>query len=84
MLAARSPTASRRFHRARAVDAHYPQKAVETPAATGAFKLRKRVLDKANSRIMASSASTQAGSKRWTYFHSALQLAIQRSAHKWT
>ncbi|OBZ66948.1 hypothetical protein A0H81_13080 [Grifola frondosa] len=24
------------------------------------------------------------GSKRWTYFHSALQLAIQRSAHKWT
>ncbi|KAJ8482617.1 hypothetical protein ONZ51_g5237 [Trametes cubensis] len=33
---------------------------------------------------MASSASTQAGSKRWTYFHSALQLAIQRSAHKWT
>ncbi|KAI0774776.1 hypothetical protein BD413DRAFT_536292 [Trametes elegans] len=33
---------------------------------------------------MASSASTQPGSKRWTYFHSALQLAIQRSAHKWT
>nr|VWO97915.1 N/A [Ganoderma boninense] len=33
---------------------------------------------------MAASASTQAGSKRWTYFHSALQLAIQRSAHKWT
>ncbi|KAL7280713.1 hypothetical protein PYCCODRAFT_1406138 [Trametes coccinea BRFM310] len=33
---------------------------------------------------MASSASTQAGSKRWAYFHSALQLAIQRSAHKWT
>ncbi|KAI0630834.1 hypothetical protein C8Q77DRAFT_1135434 [Trametes polyzona] len=33
---------------------------------------------------MASNASTQAGSKRWTYFHSALQLAIQRSAHKWT
>ncbi|KAI9064005.1 hypothetical protein FKP32DRAFT_1625649, partial [Trametes sanguinea] len=33
---------------------------------------------------MASSASTQAGSKRWVYFHSALQLAIQRSAHKWT
>ncbi|KAI1788172.1 hypothetical protein LXA43DRAFT_1026565 [Ganoderma leucocontextum] len=33
---------------------------------------------------MASSASAQAGSKRWTYFHSALQLAIQRSAHKWT
>jgi len=24
------------------------------------------------------------GSKRWTYFHSALQLAIQRAAHKWT
>ncbi|KAH9857318.1 hypothetical protein C2E23DRAFT_807505 [Lenzites betulinus] len=33
---------------------------------------------------MASNASTQAGSKRWTYFHSALQLAVQRSAHKWT
>ncbi|RDX43836.1 hypothetical protein K466DRAFT_520096 [Polyporus arcularius HHB13444] len=33
---------------------------------------------------MATNASTQAGSKRWTYFHSALQLAIQRSAHKWT
>ncbi|EJF59328.1 hypothetical protein BD309DRAFT_897138 [Dichomitus squalens] len=33
---------------------------------------------------MASSASTQPGSKRWSYFHSALQLAIQRSAHKWT
>ncbi|KAH9926299.1 uncharacterized protein BXZ73DRAFT_102980 [Epithele typhae] len=33
---------------------------------------------------MATSASTQAGSTRWTHFHSALQLAIQRSAHKWT
>ncbi|KAI0694654.1 hypothetical protein C8T65DRAFT_51552 [Cerioporus squamosus] len=33
---------------------------------------------------MATNASTQAGSKRWTYFHSALQLAVQRSAHKWT
>ncbi|KAI0676032.1 hypothetical protein C8Q78DRAFT_1161386 [Trametes maxima] len=33
---------------------------------------------------MAANASTQAGSKRWTYFHSALQHAIQRSAHKWT
>ncbi|KAI0794209.1 hypothetical protein C8Q74DRAFT_1247337 [Fomes fomentarius] len=33
---------------------------------------------------MSSTASTQAGSKRWTYFHSALQLAIQRAAHKWT
>ncbi|KAI0704083.1 hypothetical protein C8Q76DRAFT_753601 [Earliella scabrosa] len=33
---------------------------------------------------MASTASTQPGSKRWTYFHSALQLAIQRAAHKWT
>ncbi|KAI0741727.1 hypothetical protein C8Q80DRAFT_1195822 [Daedaleopsis nitida] len=33
---------------------------------------------------MATTASTQAGSKRWTYFHSALQHAIQRSAHKWT
>ncbi|KAI0917965.1 hypothetical protein AcV5_002760 [Taiwanofungus camphoratus] len=31
-----------------------------------------------------STASTQPASKRWTYFHSALQLAIQRSAHKWT
>ncbi|TEB33130.1 hypothetical protein FA13DRAFT_1754234 [Coprinellus micaceus] len=24
------------------------------------------------------------GSRRWTHFHSALQLAVQRSAHKWT
>ncbi|KAJ8473593.1 hypothetical protein ONZ45_g16235 [Pleurotus djamor] len=24
------------------------------------------------------------GSRRWTHFHSALQLALQRSAHKWT
>ncbi|GJE93303.1 hypothetical protein PsYK624_094620 [Phanerochaete sordida] len=29
-------------------------------------------------------ASTVSGSKRWTHFHSALQHAIQRSAHKWT
>lgn len=29
-------------------------------------------------------AATVSASKRWTYFHSALQLAIQRSAHKWT
>ncbi|KIM83167.1 hypothetical protein PILCRDRAFT_819948 [Piloderma croceum F 1598] len=29
-------------------------------------------------------ASNQSGSKRWTHFHSALQLAIQRAAHKWT
>ncbi|KDR80566.1 hypothetical protein GALMADRAFT_240879 [Galerina marginata CBS 339.88] len=28
--------------------------------------------------------SNQSGSRRWTHFHSALQLAIQRSAHKWT
>ncbi|KAF8159627.1 hypothetical protein B0H34DRAFT_796855 [Crassisporium funariophilum] len=28
--------------------------------------------------------SSQSGSRRWTHFHSALQLAIQRSAHKWT
>ncbi|EPT01287.1 hypothetical protein FOMPIDRAFT_1023371 [Fomitopsis schrenkii] len=26
----------------------------------------------------------QPPSKRWSYFHSALQLAIQRAAHKWT
>ncbi|KAG2011697.1 hypothetical protein CC2G_011785 [Coprinopsis cinerea AmutBmut pab1-1] len=26
----------------------------------------------------------QAGSRRWTHFHSALQLAVQRSARKWT
>ncbi|PFH51923.1 hypothetical protein AMATHDRAFT_141374 [Amanita thiersii Skay4041] len=26
----------------------------------------------------------QSGSRRWTHFHSALQLAVQRSAHKWT
>ncbi|KAL0955124.1 hypothetical protein HGRIS_004037 [Hohenbuehelia grisea] len=26
----------------------------------------------------------QSSSRRWTHFHSALQLAIQRSAHKWT
>jgi hypothetical protein len=29
------------------------------------------------------SNGTASGSKRWTYFYSALQLAIQRSAHKW-
>jgi len=29
-------------------------------------------------------SSTTSGSKRWTHFHSALQLAIQRSTHKWT
>ncbi|PSR74069.1 hypothetical protein PHLCEN_2v10141 [Hermanssonia centrifuga] len=29
-------------------------------------------------------AATTSGSKRWTHYHSALQLAIQRSAHKWT
>jgi len=28
--------------------------------------------------------SNQSGSRRWTHFRSALQLAIQRSAHKWT
>ncbi|KAJ3479161.1 hypothetical protein NLI96_g9252 [Meripilus lineatus] len=28
--------------------------------------------------------SINSGSKRWTHFHSALQLAIQRSTHKWT
>jgi len=28
--------------------------------------------------------SNQSGSRRWTHFHSALQLAVQRSAHKWT
>ncbi|KAH9942029.1 hypothetical protein B0H21DRAFT_869144 [Amylocystis lapponica] len=33
---------------------------------------------------MASSASTQPPSKRWTYFQDAIQLAIYRSAHKWT
>lgn len=27
---------------------------------------------------------TQPDSKRWTHFHSALQLAINRAAHKWT
>ncbi|TFK18974.1 hypothetical protein FA15DRAFT_674851 [Coprinopsis marcescibilis] len=26
----------------------------------------------------------QSGSRRWTHFHSALQLAVQRSARKWT
>ncbi|KIL69439.1 hypothetical protein M378DRAFT_21594 [Amanita muscaria Koide BX008] len=26
----------------------------------------------------------QSGSRRWIHFHSALQLAVQRSAHKWT
>ncbi|KAH9928799.1 hypothetical protein B0H21DRAFT_700275 [Amylocystis lapponica] len=30
------------------------------------------------------SSSTQLPSKRWTYFQDALQLAIHRSAHKWT
>ncbi|CCM06133.1 uncharacterized protein FIBRA_08383 [Fibroporia radiculosa] len=29
-------------------------------------------------------ATAQPASKRWSYFHSALQLAIQRSSHKWT
>ncbi|KZT07379.1 uncharacterized protein LAESUDRAFT_108540 [Laetiporus sulphureus 93-53] len=29
-------------------------------------------------------SSSQQPSKRWAHFHSALQLAIQRSAHKWT
>ncbi|CAL1715548.1 unnamed protein product [Somion occarium] len=29
-------------------------------------------------------SSVNSGSKRWTHFHSALQLAIQRSTHKWT
>ncbi|KIM44521.1 hypothetical protein M413DRAFT_442489 [Hebeloma cylindrosporum] len=28
--------------------------------------------------------NNQNGSRRWTHFHSALQLAIQRSSHKWT
>ncbi|KAH9479484.1 hypothetical protein JR316_0008078 [Psilocybe cubensis] len=28
--------------------------------------------------------SSQSGSRRWTHFHSALILAVQRSAHKWT
>ncbi|KAH7913825.1 hypothetical protein BJ138DRAFT_536290 [Hygrophoropsis aurantiaca] len=29
-------------------------------------------------------STTTPDSKRWTHFHSALQLAIQRAAHKWT
>ncbi|KAH9829995.1 uncharacterized protein C8Q71DRAFT_385636 [Rhodofomes roseus] len=29
-------------------------------------------------------SQSQPASKRWSYFHSALQLAIQRAAHKWT
>ncbi|THH13750.1 hypothetical protein EW146_g6502 [Bondarzewia mesenterica] len=33
---------------------------------------------------MASNASVPGPSKRWTHFYAALQLAIQRSAHKWT
>lgn len=28
--------------------------------------------------------TTTTDSKRWTHFHSALQLAINRAAHKWT
>ncbi|KAJ7224258.1 hypothetical protein GGX14DRAFT_424863 [Mycena pura] len=28
--------------------------------------------------------SFRGGSRRWNYFHSALELAIQQSAHKWT
>ncbi|KAF7969694.1 hypothetical protein HWV62_22409 [Athelia sp. TMB] len=31
-----------------------------------------------------STATYNTGSKRWTHFHSALQLAIQRAANKWT
>ncbi|KAJ6581456.1 hypothetical protein B0H19DRAFT_1251675 [Mycena capillaripes] len=30
-----------------------------------------------------STRSHSAGSRRWNYFHSALELAVQRSAHKW-
>ncbi|KAJ7601137.1 hypothetical protein C8J56DRAFT_1157363 [Mycena floridula] len=33
---------------------------------------------------MFNSQAGQTGSRRWTYFSSALQLAVQRSAHKWT
>jgi hypothetical protein len=35
------------------------------------------------STFVMESNGTASGSKRWTYFYSALQLAIQRSAHKW-
>ena len=34
-------------------------------------------------RCTMESNAAASGSKRWTYFYSALQLAIQRSAHKW-
>ncbi|KAF8216454.1 Nnf1-domain-containing protein [Mycena galopus ATCC 62051] len=30
-----------------------------------------------------SSRTHSGGSRRWSYFHSALELAVQRSAHKW-
>lgn len=33
---------------------------------------------------MSGNAAGAKGSKRWQHFYAALQLAIQRSAHKWT
>jgi hypothetical protein len=36
----------------------------------------------ASTRAM-SLRSHSGGSRRWNYFHSALELAVQRSAHKW-
>ncbi|KAF9646490.1 hypothetical protein BDM02DRAFT_3004751 [Thelephora ganbajun] len=33
---------------------------------------------------MSGNATSTKGSKRWQHFYAALQLAIQRSAHKWT
>ena len=33
---------------------------------------------------MSGNATGGKGSKRWQHFYAALQLAIQRSAHKWT
>jgi len=44
-----------------------------------------RVTCSTHLQSMATSLSaSKKGSKRWTHFYSALQLAIQRSAHKWT
>lgn len=66
--------------RTRKLDAHSHRRAIQRLllSAVAGSNSAERVLN------MASTASTQPGSKRWTYFHSALQLAIQRAAHKWT
>jgi len=46
----------------------------------GANRVSRAPLPSSDCEIMASNE----GSRRWMHFHSALQLAIQRAAHKWT